>query len=33
MSHLSLSHIELECQESLIQGMIHNQQNLNKGLK
>ena len=28
-----LSHIEQECQESLIQGKIHNQQNPNKGLE
>ena len=29
----SLSHIEEECQGFLIQGKIHNQQNLNKGFK
>ena len=33
LSHPSLSHIEQECQESLIQGMIHIPQNPNKGLK
>ena len=33
MSHPSLSHTEQECQESLIQGKIHNQQNSNEGLK
>ena len=33
LRHPSLSHTEQECQESLIQGKIHNQQNLNKGLK
>ena len=33
LSHLALSHIEQECQESLIQGKIRNQQNLNEGLK
>ena len=33
LSHPSLSHIEQECQGSLIQGNIHNSQNLNKGLK
>ena len=33
LSHLGLSHIEQECQESLIQGKIHNQQNANEGLK
>ena len=32
LSHPGLSHIEQECQESLIQGKIHNQQNLNEGL-
>ena len=32
-NHPSLSHIEPECQESLIQGKIHIQQNSNKGLK
>ena len=31
--HAGLSHIEQECQESLIQGKIHNQQNSNEGLK
>ena len=31
MSHLSLSQIELERQESLIQGKIHIQQNSNEG--
>ena len=33
LSHPGLSHTEQECQESLIQGKIHNQQNLNKGLE
>ena len=33
LSHPGLSHIEQECQESLIQGKIQNQQNWNKGLK
>ena len=33
LSHPGLSHTEQECQESLIQGKIHNQQNSNKGLK
>ena len=33
LSYLSLSHIEQECQESLIQGKINIQQNLNKDLK
>ena len=33
LSHPDLSHIEQECQESLIQGKIHNQQNSNEGLK
>ena len=33
LSHPGLSHIEQECQGSLIQGKIHNQQNSNKGLK
>ena len=33
LSHPGLSHIEQECQESLIQGKIQNQQNSNKGLK
>ena len=32
LSHPDLSHIEQECQESLIQEKICNQQNLNKGL-
>ena len=32
-SHPSLSHIEQEYQESLIQGKIHNQQNSNEGLR
>ena len=31
-SHPGLSHIEQECQESFIQGKIHNQQNSNEGL-
>ena len=33
LSHPSLSLTEQECQESLIQGKIHNQQNSNKGLE
>ena len=33
LSHPGLSHIEQECQESLIQGKIHNQQNSNLCLK
>ena len=33
LSHPSLSQIEQECQESLIQGKIHIQQNWNEGLK
>ena len=33
LSHPGLSRTEQECQESLIQGKIHNQQNSNKGLK
>ena len=33
LSHPGLSHTEQECQESLIQGKIHNQQNSNEGLK
>ena len=33
LSHPGLSHTEQECQESLIQGKICNQQNLNEGLK
>ena len=33
LSHPGLSHTEQECQESLTQGKIHNQQNSNKGLK
>ena len=33
LSHPGLSHIEQECQESLIQGKIRNQQNLNEGLE
>ena len=32
-SHPGLSHTEQECQESLIQGKICNQQNSNEGLK
>ena len=32
-SHSGLPHIEQECQESLIEGKIHNQQNPNEGLK
>ena len=33
LSHPGLSHTEQECQESLIQGKICNQQNSNEGLK
>ena len=33
LSHPGLSHREQECQESLIQEKIHNQQNSNEGLK
>ena len=33
LSHPGLSHTEQECQESLIQGKIHNQQNSNDSLK
>ena len=33
LSHPGLSHTEQECQETLIQGKIRNQQNSNKGLK
>ena len=33
LSHPGLSHIEQECQESLIQGKIHDQQNSNEGLE
>ena len=33
LSHSCLSHIEQECQESLIQGKIHIQQNSNEGLE
>ena len=33
LGHPSLSHIEQECKESLIQENIHIQQNWNKGLK
>ena len=33
LSHPSLSHIEQECQESMIQGKIHIQQNWNVGLE
>ena len=33
LSHPSLSHIEQECQESLIQEKIHIKKNSNKGLK
>ena len=33
LSHPGLSHTEQECQESLIQGKIHNQQNFKEGLK
>ena len=33
LSHSGLSYTEQECQESLIQGKICNQQNLNKGLE
>ena len=33
LSHQGLSHTMQECQESFIQGKIHNQQNSNKDLK
>ena len=33
LNHPGLSHTEQECQESLIQGKIHIQQNWNEGLK
>ena len=33
LSHTGLTHTEQEYQESLIQGKINNQQNLNKGLE
>ena len=33
LSHPGLSHKEQECQESLIQEKIHNQQNSNKDFK
>ena len=33
LSHPGLSHTEQECQKSLIQGKIHNQQNSNEGLE
>ena len=33
LSYPGLSHIEQECQESLIQEKIYNQQNLNEGLQ
>ena len=33
LGHPSLSHIEQECQESMIQGKIHIQQNWNEGLE
>ena len=33
LSHPGLSHTKQECQESLIQGKIHNQQNSNEGLE
>ena len=33
LSHPGLSKIEQECQESLTQGKIHNQQNSNEGLE
>ena len=32
LSHPGFAHIGEECQDSLIQGKINNQQNLNKGL-
>ena len=32
MSHPGLSYTEQECQQSLIQGKIRNQQNLNEGI-
>ena len=33
LSHPGLSHTDQECQESSIQGKIHNQQSLNEDLK
>ena len=33
LSHPGLSHTEQECQDSLIQGKIRNQQNSNEGLE
>ena len=33
LNHQGLSQAEQECQESLVQGKIHNQQNSNKGLE
>ena len=33
MIHPGLSHTEQDCQGSLIQGKIHNQQNSNKGFE
>ena len=33
LSHPGLSHTEQECQESLIQGKIHNEQISKEGLK
>ena len=33
LSHPGLSHIEQECQESLMQGKIHIQQNWNEDLE
>ena len=33
LSHTTLSHTEQDCQESLIQGKISNQQNSNEGLE
>ena len=33
LSHPGLSHTEQECQDSLTQGKIHNQQNSKEGLK
>ena len=33
LSHPGLCHTEQECQESLIKGRIHNQQNSNEGLE
>ena len=33
LNHPGLSHLEQECQESLIKAKIHNQKNSNEGLE